>query len=583
MQQFLKHARSSSLKLVAGTLVAIALSACGGSGSEPDPTPSLKAPVAPDVAQTANGGVQAIDRLGMRSYFGIPFAAPPVGNRRWMPPAPAPQWPTTMAKTQSAAPCLQTSASPFRLSNDSEDCLYLDVHAPKGDGPFPVMVWIHGGAFNTGGAGVYSDPSPLVSKGAIVVNIAYRLGAMGFLAHPTLVENGAAGNYGIMDQQAALKWIQDNITVFAGDKNNVTIFGESAGGFSVMTHLASPLSKGLFHKAIVQSGNYANDRQPTAAAMATTSTAVVDNAINAATTAGVTGIECTAGTVTAACLRSLPASVVRTQLATAFNTALSSPVPSVDGRILPKSIKAIFIAGENNRVPVINGSNEDEYSLFLAISEFGRRAAASPPNFDPTVTSFALQTAAYGPTLGALSAGTGVATSDLTTTHYPLANYGSNTALQPSLGATAVGTDVVFACPALRVSQRIAAQSSPVWMFEFRDQTAIPSVGTDATGNPTVSIPQGAGHSYEIQYLFNLRDLQNDERRALQTAMSRYWTNFARSSNPNTGGQVPVTWPALTAPDKILGFDVTSGGGIRELATFEADHKCATVWGMLTF
>jgi para-nitrobenzyl esterase len=118
-------------------------------------------------------------------------------------------------------------------------------------------------------------------------------------------------------------------------------------------------------------------------------------------------------------------------------------------------------------------------------------------------------------------------------------------------------------------------------MYEFRDQTAIPSIGL-ANGSYFLSLPQGAGHSYELQYLFNLRDLGNDERRQLQTAMSRYWTNFARTGNPNNG-EAPANWPSFTGPDKILGLDVASGGGIKQLNTFEADHKCMSVWSMLTF
>ena len=170
------------------------LTACGGDDDTPAP------PRAPDVATISNmGSVKAIDRLGMRSYFAIPYAAPPTGNARWTPPKPALAWNGTLQNTRSAAPCLQTSASPFRLSGDSEDCLYLDVHAPTGDGPFPVMVWIHGGAFNTGGAVTYQDPSALVTKGLIVVPIAYRLGAMGFLGHPLLEDTDTSvGNYGVM-------------------------------------------------------------------------------------------------------------------------------------------------------------------------------------------------------------------------------------------------------------------------------------------------------------------------------------------------------------------------------------------------
>jgi para-nitrobenzyl esterase len=527
-----------------------ALAACGGSNDD------NASAAAPAVAVTTAGQVQSVERLGMRSYFGIPFAAPPVGNLRWMPPAPVQPWSAPLAKTQSNAPCLQTSASSFRLANGTEDCLYLDVHAPAtGAGPLPVMVWIHGGAFNTGGTVTYADPSPLVGKGVIVVNIAYRMGAMGFLGHPSLrAADGSVGNYGIMDQQAALRWVQDNIASFGGDKAKVTIFGESAGGFSVMTHLASPLSKGLFSKAIVESGGYAFDSQLTQALLEKQSTTIVDNALTAA------GVTC--APVTAACLRGLSADVVNSQLAAAFTKENSSPVPSVDGKVLPKSIKATFVAGENNKVPLVNGSNRDEWSLYVASLEIATKralTAAEYPNY--LATSLRLPPA--------------VATA------YPLSDYGTNTAQQPSLAATAVGTDLLFSCPALNLSKRAQSQATPIYMYEFRDRTAIPSIGRNAT--PPLSFNQGAGHSYELQYLFNLRDLETAEHRDLQTAMSRYWTNFARTGSPNEGDPVAVAWPAFTGPTKVLGLDVASAGGIKELNTFEADHKCNTVWTSLTF
>jgi para-nitrobenzyl esterase len=566
------------LLLASGAAIFLAtlLAACGGSGAHGDPSG------APDIAATANGEVKAIDRLGMRSYFAIPYAAAPVGDLRWAAPAPAPKWSARLEKTASAAPCLQTSNSPFRLPGDSEDCLYLDVHAPTGQGPFPVMVNLHGGNFVTGGTVQYADPSPMVSKGVIVVNVAYRLGAMGFLAHPALVQDGAAGNYGIMDQQAALKWVQENIGHFAGDKANVTLFGESAGGFSVMAHLASAGSKGLFAKAIVQSGNYGNDRQLTAAQMAGVSATVVDNAIKAAKAAGIAGVGCEAGAVTAACLRSLPDAVVRNQLANAIYAALPNPVPSVDGKVLTKTVKASFAAGENNKVPLIDGSNQDEYALYVAIGEAGRRAAASPPNVDPANTSFAMPAAAYAPTISALTAGSGANPTDLVTRWYPLASYGADPALQPSLAESALATDLGFSCPALRTVQRVAAQNTPVWMYEFRDQTAIPAVGM-ANGKYYLSFPQGAAHSYDLQYLYKLQDLGNEERRQLQAAMSRYWTNFAHTGDPNKGGDVPANWPAFTGADKVLGLDVASGGGVKLLGTFEADHKCAAPWSMVSF
>jgi para-nitrobenzyl esterase len=560
--------------MLAASLASL-LTACGGANSDG----SHKVP---DVAVTTMGDVKAVDRLGMRSYFAIPFAAPPVGDLRWMPPAPPQKWSTPLAKTASAAPCLQTGDSPFRLPGDSEDCLYLDVHAPVGEGPFPVMVNLHGGAFNTGGPVVYADPSPLVTKGVIVVNVAYRLGAMGFLAHPALALNGAAGNYGIMDQQAGLKWVQDNIASFGGDKNNVTVFGESAGGFSVMVHLASPGSKGLFQKAIVQSGNYGNDRQLSAAQMAAVSDSIVNKAIDAAKAAGVGGIDCASGAVTAACLRSLPDTVVRNQLAVAISTALPIMVPSVDGKVLPKSVKATFAAGENSKVPTIDGTNQEEYALYVAIDEARRRAAASPPNTDPANTGFSLPPQGYAPTVAGLTAGSGANVNDIVTRYYPLAKYGNNPALQPSLAVTAFATDLGFACPALRTVQRIAAQGTPVWMYEFRDQTAIPAVGM-ANGKYYLSFPQGAAHSYDLQYLYNMHDLANDEQRQLQAAMTRYWTNFARTGNPDLGADVAVSWPAFTSASTILGLDVASGGGIKVLTTFDADHQCSSAWGIVTF
>jgi len=542
---------------------AAVLTACGGD----DDAPAVP-PTAPTVAATANGPVQSVDRLGMRSYFAIPFAKPPLAALRWTPPQAPDKWTTALAKTQSAAPCLQTSASPFRMTGDSEDCLYLDVHAPTGPGPFPVMVWIHGGAFNTGGTNTYGDPSPLVSKGVIVVNIAYRLGAMGFLGHPALAEaSGAVGNYGVMDQQAALKWVQDNIGVFAGDKANVTIFGESAGGMSVLTHLASPGSKGLFAKAIVQSGAYGVNGQLSVADLKARSTTVVNNTLAAA------AATVTCATVDAACLRGLPESVVRTQLATAFNASMSSPVPSVDGKVLPLSVRATFAAGSNNKVPVITGSNEDEYALFVAITELLKRAGNVP---GAVLTQAGYETAVAGTlvdptaTAGALAA-------------YPSASYGTDPVQQPSLAYSALGTDLVFACNGLNFTKGVQKQATPLWMYEFRDQTAPPSVGLNTTGTYFLSFPQGAAHSYEIQYLFNLRDLGNAERRALQGTMSQYWVNFAKAGDPNTGAAVPA-WAGF-GTGAVQYLDVASGGGVTAstATAFSTQHKCGTVWPALTF
>jgi para-nitrobenzyl esterase len=257
-------------------------------------------------------------------------------------------------------------------------------------------------------------------------------------------------------------------------------------------------------------------------------------------------------------------------------------VPSVDGKVLPKSVKATFLAGENIKVPMVDGTNENEYALYIAINEAARRAAAAPPNVDPANTSFALPAAAYAPTVAALTAGSGANVTDIVTRFYPLAHYGANPAIQPSLATAAMATDLGFACPALRTAQRIHTQGTPIWMYEFRDQTALPTVGV-ANGVYYLSFPQGAAHSYDLQYLYNLGDLGNDERRQLQTAMTRYWTNFATTGNPNNGGVVPANWPAFTGPDRLLGLDVASGGGVGTLSTYDANHQCSGAWGIVTF
>ena len=540
---------------------------------------------APDTAMTAGGPVKAVPRAAMKSYFAIPYAAPPTGDRRWRAPQPAASWSAPLANTKSAASCLQTGDSPFRVPGDSEDCLYLDVHAPTGSGPFPVMVWIHGGAFNTGSASVYADPTPLVSKGVIVVGINYRLGAMGFLGHPALRDaDGSVGNYGIMDQQAALRWVQANIAQFGGDPKNVTIFGESAGGFSVMTHLASPLSAGLFNKAIIESGAYGVSSQLTQAELEKKSVAIAEKVI--LTASNMPG--CTVDAITAACLRGLSEALVRNQLATAFAANINNPVPSVDGKVLPATIKDTFAAGRNNKVRVINGSNEDEFALFLALSELAARTKASPPNLDPADKRYLMKAAAYPMTVNALTAGGGlsVSASQLTTTDYPLSSYGADVDLQPSLAAIAIATDASFSCNGLNVSSRIKSQGTPTWMYEFRDQTAIPLVGM-INGKYPMALKQGAAHAAEIPYVFNMHDMGNAERTALQTTMSQYWVNFARTGNPNgpnpQGGGVPK-W-AEFASGNVQSLDVASGGGVAPMAAsaFAAQHKCDGVWKILTF
>src|SRR5689334_798585 len=211
--------------------------------------PARAAPQRPVVA-TTDGPVRGILQDGIDRYLGIPYAAPPVGDLRWRPPQPHGRWTGVRDASTLAGHCAQL-ASPYGLATLNEDCLYLNVFTPArgvdqdddGDEPLPVMVWIHGGALLVGESDDY-DPVRLVRQGVVVVTVNYRLGTLGFLAHPALSAesaSGASGNYGLMDQQAALRWVQRNIARFGGDAGRVTIFGESAGGLSVHSQLASPL------------------------------------------------------------------------------------------------------------------------------------------------------------------------------------------------------------------------------------------------------------------------------------------------------------------------------------------------------
>src|SRR5437868_1868363 len=328
------------------------------------------------IALTEEGPVRGAETAITRVFRGIPYAAAPVGDRRWQPPQRAERRRGVLDATKFAAHCPQPAGA-FGQGSTTEDCLFLNVWAPArhgddrdrghgrdhdrdGDrdddrddlGLRPVMVWIHGGALITGESDDY-DATLLVEQGnVIVVTINYRLGELGFLAHPALTAESpdrASGNYGLMDQQEALRWVQRNISRFRGDPGRVTIFGESAGGLSVHSHLASPGSAGLFHGAIVESGAYALSQPSLAQAEAA-----------GARFAQLLGC----ADQSAACLRAAPVSAI---LAAFAATGTASVIPDVDGKVLTQTIGNAFATGQLNRVPVIEGPNHDEWRLFVAL------------------------------------------------------------------------------------------------------------------------------------------------------------------------------------------------------------------------
>jgi len=502
------------------------------------------------VAATDNGPVVGLQTETMKKFLGIPYAAPPVGDLRWRPPQPAARWDGVRDATQFANHCPQ-SASPFGVASTTEDCLYLNVYTPaggwhKGKGK-PVMVWIHGGALIVGESDDY-DPTKLVeNEDVIVVTINYRLGFLGFLAHPALsaeADYQGSGDYGWMDQQAALEWVQRNIKNFGGDPDKVTIFGESAGGLSVHAQLASPGAAGLFHRAIVESGAYFLNTTPLAGA-------------EAAGTAAAIAVGCP--DQTAACLREVP---VATLLA---HQGAGGFTGNVDKKVLTQTIGAALQKGEFNQVPVMEGSNHDEWRLFVALNfEF-------VPPFTPTnPTNYAARiSASFG---GALPASL---VAFIANVLYPLPN--PPTLPGPSIALGAVGTDGIFACNS-RLAIREMANFVPVFAYEFNDQNA-PELFLPPD---TVSgMPYGAAHASEIQYIMGVRPVVpapalTADQLKLSDNMVSYWGNFARSADPNSD-QTPA-WPQYDPTKDQFQSLIPPQPTTEPQFGFTNEHKCTAFW-----
>jgi para-nitrobenzyl esterase len=491
------------------------------------------------VAHTDRGFVRGIQASGVRQFLGVPYAAAPVGDLRWRPPQQHARWRGIRDATRFGAHCPQTAGA-FGQASTSEDCLFLNVFSPARTGEeeessrrSPVMLWIHGGALVVGESNDY-DPARLVAQGVVVVTINYRLGALGFLAHPALTAESrrrSSGNFGVMDQQAALRWVQRNIRSFGGDPEEVTIFGESAGGLSVHSQLASPLAAGLFDRAIVESGAYMLN-QPSLATAQTAGEAF-------ATRAG-------CADQTSACLRGLSVQTILAKQGGGTNGL------NVDGFVLPSSIGAALQSGSFNHVPVIEGSNHDEWRLFVAQAEV---ATGRPLTAARYVQAIAATLGVPPSTAAAIAAA------------YPLGGFSS-----PSVALGAVGTDAIFACNA-RKAAGLLSQHVPTYQYEFSDPNA------PMRFFPPVSFPTGAYHAAEIQYLFNLNGtpvpspgLTADQGR-LSQAMVRYWTRFARTGNPNSS-QTPA-WPRYDASQRFQSLLPPTPSAATG---FGVEHQCS-FWG----
>lgn len=488
-----------------------------------------KQKVDPTIVATGTGTIQGAINGGIRAFRGIPYAAPPVGALRWKPPQAHARWTGVRQATQFGSSCPQ-SLGPFGVPSTNEDCLFLNVYTPANATPgskLPVMFWIHGGSLISG-EGTDYDPTALVKHGVIVVTINYRLGLLGFLAHPALSAESPthdSGDYGLMDQQFALGWVKRNISHFGGNPSNVTIFGESAGGLSVRSELVSPSGKGLFQRAIIESGAY-TETVPTLAQAEATGEALAAK------------MGCT--DQTAACLRALP---VTTLLSA--ETAITQ-FPNISS-FLPEQYSTAFKTGDFNHVPVLSGSNHDEWMLFVDLlnSQLGSPVTAS--NYQQQI--------ATGLELPSISAAAPIAA------EYPVGSYAT-----PYNALGAVGTDAIFACNARQDVQNLS-QFTPTYQYEFNDPNP-------PFPFPIPPVPYSLGdyHASEIQYIFPTGSSQLSAGQAkLASEMETYWTNFAKHGNPNGAG-VP-SWPAYTAATDEA-QSLTEPAPAPE-SGFAADHKCA--------
>ena len=507
-----------SMKIVGSLLVALLAA----------PLSSFAASSAPQV-KTDSGIVEGKEVGGVQTFLGIPYAAPPVGDLRWKPPAPAPKWTGVRNAAEFGSHCMQGNVfgdMVFRDPGASEDCLFLNVWAPSETrgAKLPVMVWIYGGGFVAGATSeARQDGSHLAEHGVIVVSMNYRLGIFGFLVHPELAkESGrnASGNYGLLDQTAALQWVHDNIAAFGGDPGNVTVFGESAGSFSVSAQMASPLAKGLFQRAIGESG------------AAFHSGGLGFEPLAVREEKDVKAVSEKLGVSTLAELRAIPAE----KLLDAFGKPGPGAFrfgPDVDGYFLPESAPKIFAEGKQNDVALLAGWNHDEGGI-----DTRPEAPKAADNLKATAQKDFGDKAAEFLRL------------------YPIDT--DEHALRSAKDFSGDGF-IAFSTWDWMESQ---AKTGKQPIYRYRFDLAFP-VGPNEPA-------RGAYHSLEIEYVFGQLDSKagvkwRPEDYQLSAAMQKYWTNFARSGDPNGPG-LPK-WPVYSAADgwPVMFLDATPAAHKDEL------------------
>jgi para-nitrobenzyl esterase len=532
------------------------------------------------------------DPAAVNVFFGIRYAASPAGAARWTPPQP-PTPPEGAVVADIPGPACPQSASTAPLTQ-SEDCLFLNVYVPKNTdahSKLPVFLWIHGGALVTGSGAEY-DPSVMVAENKIiVVTINYRLGALGWLVEPGLLaatpnsfqNAGDAGDYGQMDQQFAMQWVQRNITGFGGDSKKVTIGGESAGALSVSSNLVSTTTAaGLFRSAIIESGAYMLHDVPSEEVYGEVFGGGFDEVLGCSQPND------------AACLRAAPLTSILAAQGEVFGANGLSP--DFGTKILPHALQQALSAGQFIHVPVLQGTNANEGRLFEpldfpspSVPLVDILAAGGPANFDLSnpnalcggqVCTYPEEINLFLGLLGFPAAENTTALSAALAEEYPLANFPDsflpNNAPSSDEALSQIFTDLVFACNGSDSNSDLA-HFVPVFGYEFNDPNAPPSPGFGTPVEPPNDVfgfPTASEHASELRFLFNFGTPLNTGEQQLASEMKTYWGNFVNTGDPNSPRFV-----SLWLPFNFTGADQGLKPGPKvpvPFFTFRQEHFCRT-------
>ncbi|MGC9950510.1 MAG: carboxylesterase family protein [Bryobacteraceae bacterium] len=485
-----------------------------------------------DEVRVESGALKGSIAAGVVAFKGIPYAAAPTGRNRWRAPQPVTAWKGVRSATAYGSDCMQLpfpgDAAPLGVKPD-EDCLYLNVWAPvqRPSGKLPVMVWIYGGGFVNGGSSpaVY-DGTHFAESGVVFVSFNYRVGRFGFFAHPALTKedpNGLLGNYCFLDQIAALQWVRKNVAKFGGDPGNVTLFGESAGGMSVLTMMTTPLARGLFHKAIVESGGGRAGIGPMRRVTESGPNLPSGEAVGIAFAqkAGIQGED--AGALAA--LRALPAERVcdRLNMASMGNPTYAGPM--IDGKIVAESSEAALLAGHALKIPVMVGANSSDIGFSFAKSldelfaPFGANKEKAQAVYDPEKSG------------------------------------------EFRKAGMLVAADRMMIEPARFVARTIAATGQRAYEYRF-----------SYVAESMRKTWKGAPHATEIPFVFDTvaarygKDLAPADEATAKAALA-YWVGFAKTGNPDGEGR--PHWPQYDAQeDQLMNF--TKDGPVAEHDAWKA-------------